>query len=201
MMPIIDGVKKIEGEMRYPAELTADRHERILEAAARLVREQGFAKVGVAQVMKEAGLTHGAFYAHFDSKEAMIAAALDRALRDMVDVAGRASAGASDPLAAFASAYLTVKHRDNPGHGCAMATLGPEVFRQGAEARRSFTERLQNLFSCFTRRGSNDERSEIIRGMSTLVGAMVLARAVDDKELSSEILAAASHHLRRKDAS
>jgi TetR/AcrR family transcriptional repressor of nem operon len=136
--------------MRYPAEETAEKHERILDAASRLVRERGFDGIGVAELMKEAGLTHGAFYAHFESKEAMAAAALDRALADMLKLADFAISEGGDPLAAFANAYLTTKHRDNPGHGCAMATLGADVGRRGERVRRTFTTRVASLFKRLT---------------------------------------------------
>jgi TetR/AcrR family transcriptional repressor of nem operon len=178
--------------LRYPAEQTAERHERILAAASRLVRERGFDGVGIAEVMKEAGLTHGAFYAHFDSKDELAAAALDRALAEMLELADVAVSKSGDPLSNFASSYLSTKHRDNPGFGCAMATLGADVSRRSPEIRRAFTVRLASLFSRLSPKSPNDavERARIIGTFSTLVGAMILARAVDGPELSDEVLRA-----------
>lgn len=192
--------ERVNNGMRYPAEETAERHERILEAASRLVRERGFDGIGVADLMKEAGLTHGAFYAHFESKEAMAAEALDRALAEMLKLADFAASQGEEHLTEFANLYLTEKHRDNPGHGCAMATLGPEIGRRHGTIRRVFTTKVSELFSCFRTRSSNiDERTNIVGSLSTLVGAMVLARGVEDPILSDEILALARRYLRLSD--
>src|SRR5688572_31755633 len=114
--------------MKVSREQAARNRERIVEAAAELFRERGFDGVGVADLMKEAGLTHGGFYGHFSSKDDLIAEASARALTGSLalwnKVAERAPA---DPVSAVASAYLTSRHRDNPGAGCLLAALGPDV--------------------------------------------------------------------------
>src|SRR4051794_15120593 len=118
----------ISGEaMKVSREQAVQNRERIVETAARLFRERGFEGIGVADLMKEAGLTHGGFYGHFSSKEDLIAEASARALAQSLalftKVAERAPA---DPLPAIAGAYLTSKHRDNPGEGCVLAALGAD---------------------------------------------------------------------------
>ena len=180
--------------MRYPAAQTAERHEGILDAAARLFRERGFEGVKVADVMAAAGLTHGAFYAHFPSKAALAAASVERGLDEMLRHLDRALA-ADDPGRAFADGYLSAQHRDHPGQGCVIAALGPEFARAAESERSGFSERIRTLIarmaSGFSWRRRADARAEAIRMVATLVGAIVLARAVNDPALSDEIIAAA----------
>src|SRR5436190_5640571 len=122
--------------MKVSREQAAQNRERILDAAAQLFRERGFDGIGVADLMKEAGLTHGGFYGHFSSKDDLIAQAtageLTRSLGQWSKVAERAP---GDPLAAIAAAYLTSAHRDDPGTGCVIAALGPDVARQSKPVR------------------------------------------------------------------
>jgi len=179
--------------MRYPAEDTALRHERILGAASEMFRRNGFDNVSVAAVMKEAGLTHGGFYCHFESKEALAAASLERASAEtliLVDQAGRAT----EPLAAFVAGYLSADHRDDTAHSCTMPALASEISRASAPVRSTFTslvdalvERVAGTF--FGAKRAN-ARAEAIVTLSTLVGGLLLARAVDDPAFSAEILAA-----------
>lgn len=183
--------------MRYPASETAARHERILDAAARLYRDRGFEGVGVAEIMRAAGLTHGAFYAHFPSKAALAAEAVARAQQQSDQwVAGR-TRGADDPRRAFLDSYLTADHRDSVGSGCPIAALGPEIARNPA-VRAGFTGRLRHTLSAMAKRlagadakAAAEPHADAIRLLSTAVGALVLARAVDDPALSDAILAAA----------
>ena len=179
--------------MRYPAAETAERHKRILDSASRMFRRDGFEGVSVADVMKAAGLTHGAFYAHFESKEAMAAAGVERALAEMLNLADHAGE-APDPQAAFVTGYLSQRHRDNPVQGCAMAALGPEIARRTGPVRQAFTTGVRGLIDRLARTvrpaEGADPRAEAITMLSTLLGALVLARAVDDAALSAEILAA-----------
>ena len=131
--------------MKVSREQAAQNRERIVEAAAQLFRERGFDGIGVADLMKKAGLTHGGFYGHFSSKDDLIAEAsaraLTRSLADWSKVADRAS---GDPLSAVAGAYLTSRHRDNPGAGCLLAALGPDVSRQGPAVRRTVTDYVRS---------------------------------------------------------
>ena len=179
--------------MKVTREQAAQNRERIVEAAAQLFRERGFEGIGVADLMKEAGLTHGGFYGHFASKDDLIAEAsvraLTRSLALLSDVGERAS---DDALSAVAGAYLARSHRDNPGAGCLLAALGPDVSRQGPAVRRAATDHLRSAFDLLAKlvRGTSKaaRRQKAISTYATLVGAMVLARAVDDRALSQEIL-------------
>src|SRR5262245_15338757 len=118
--------------MRYSAEHTAGTRRRIVEGAAAALRRRGLAGVGVADLMREAGLTHGGFYSHFPSKDALVAEAVGRAgkqsvksLQKVIDRAGRRSAWTD-----IVATYLSADHRDRPNRGCALASLGPELARE-----------------------------------------------------------------------
>ena len=131
--------------MKVSREQAAQNRERIVEAAAQLFRERGFEGIGVADLMKEAGLTHGGFYGHFSSKEDLIAEASARALtRSLALWSKLAERASGDPLSAIAGAYLTSRHRDNPGAGCLLAALGPDVSRQGPAVRRAVTDYVRS---------------------------------------------------------
>jgi TetR/AcrR family transcriptional repressor of nem operon len=178
--------------MRYPASETAEKHERILTEAARLFRERGFSGVGVAEIMKAAGLTHGAFYAHFPSKDALAAEAVERAFAES-DAQVHASAEyGRDARQAFLDNYLSARHRDHPGRGCAIAALGPEIARD-PEVRAPFTTEVKRMIARLSdgtgKNAPKDSRQEAIHLLSAAVGALILARAVDDPDLSDEILA------------
>jgi len=179
--------------MKVTREQAAQNRERILEVAAQRFREQGFDGIGIADLTREAGLTHGAFYGHFSSKEDLIAEAsalaMTRSLQRWTEVADRAP---SDPLSAIARSYLTGRHRDAPGTGCLVAALGSDVGRQGPAVRRTFTDAVRSAFNVLAKvapgRTKAGRRRKAIGTFATLVGAMILARAVDDPAVSQEIL-------------
>jgi TetR/AcrR family transcriptional regulator, transcriptional repressor for nem operon len=177
--------------MRYPASETAEKHEKILEEAARLFRERGFGGVGVAEIMKAAGLTHGAFYAHFASKEALEAEAVDHAFAQSDRRVDARAAETTDPKQVFLDHYLSPAHRDHPGTGCAIAALGPEIARDSA-ARQPFTRGVKHMIDGtagrFRWKRKSPARHNAIHLLSAAVGALVLARAVDDPQLADEIL-------------
>jgi TetR/AcrR family transcriptional repressor of nem operon len=179
--------------MKVSREQAAKNRERILEAAARLFRERGFEGIGVADLMNEAGLTHGGFYGHFSSKDDLIAEAAERALGESLALwSGLASDRSIDPLPAVAAAYLSSEHRDNPGAGCVLAALGPDVSRQGPAVRRAVTDYVRSTVDLLSKlvpgKSKAARRQKTISAYATLVGAMVMARAVDDRALSQEIL-------------
>jgi TetR/AcrR family transcriptional repressor of nem operon len=186
MMTIIDGGFR---KMRYPAKETAARHERIVREASRLFRERGFENVSVAEVMKAAGLTHGAFYAHFGSKEELERAAV---AYGQTLSAGRArSHGATKKgRRAYAERYLSPSHRDNPGNGCTMAALGEEVARCGPEIKKAFEQGLEEILA-----EHGGDREEAIFQTAAVLGGVVLARAVEDPAFSNEILESLRHRL------
>jgi TetR/AcrR family transcriptional repressor of nem operon len=180
----------------------AENHERILDVATRLFRERGIDGIGVADLMKAAGLTHGAFYGHFKSKEDLVAQACARAVSRMrqnwTNVIDQAT---GDPLEALAATYLTPKHRDSAGRGCPMAALGSEIARQGPPVRRAFTDELRPFLDYLSRivQGSSNNlrRQKALATYAALVGALIVSRAVDDPDLSNEILSAVAttmHH-------
>ena len=193
MMLIMNNVKSSNsrgGVMRYPAAETAEKHERILNEAARLFRERGFSGVSVSEIMKATGLTHGPFYNHFDSKEALMADSVMHGMQTTLDGL-EATEGSAKGWANYLKSYLSVAHRDACGSGCTMATLAAEV-RQEPLVRGPFTARLKAVVETmalhFPWSSKKAARGDSIRALSSMVGAMVLARAVDDDAFSEEIL-------------
>lgn len=183
--------------MRVSNAKAAEHREQILAAAARLFRERGFTGISVAELMKEAGLTHGGFYGHFSSKDDLIALACQRAVTDMLgEWAQRAQRTTGDPLLAITRPYLSAAHRDEPGTGCLMASLGPDVSRQRGPVRRAVTESFRAVLDTITAlspgRTAQERRKAAIATFASLVGALVIARAIDDAETSEEVLGAVS---------
>ena len=186
--------------MKVSREQAAKHRERILDVAAKMFRERGFDGIGVADLMQQAGFTHGGFYGHFASKEALMAQACARAFAEKVALwHEERELDVDRPLASAATYYLTAAHRDDPGTGCPMATLASDVARQAPSIRRAFTEGLRQLVELLTAKlpGSSQagKRRSALAAWATLVGALMLARAVDDPELSDEILHAVSASL------
>lgn len=167
--------------------------ERILRAAARAIRKHGYEGVGVADVMKEAGLTHGGFYAHFESRDALLAAASDQAGAETIQhlTGAVAAAKPGHELMALVDTYLSDGHLAAPEQGCIVAAAGSEVPRQEAEVRRTAGRRIKDLIGLIERQfpewGSSAAHDKAMGIAATLVGAMVLARAVDDAQLSKRI--------------
>jgi TetR/AcrR family transcriptional regulator, transcriptional repressor for nem operon len=175
-------------------------HERILHAAARAIRRSGYSGTGVADIMKDAGLTHGGFYAHFESREAMLAEAADRAGAESVATLERIAADAppEKALQTLIRGYLSKEHLERPESGCPMAALGSEMPRQAPEVRRAATRRIKEAIDLVARQlpewGKAGAHEQALATLSTMVGAMVLARAVDDPKLSDAFRSAALKH-------
>ncbi|QDF95432.1 TetR family transcriptional regulator [Azoarcus sp. DD4] len=181
--------------MRVSREQAAENRERVVQTAARLFREHGFDGIGVADLMKEAGLTHGAFYGHFGSKDDLMAEASARALADSLAYwQKRIETAGDDGLPTILARYLSPAHRDHPGRGCAFAALGAEAQRHTPAVRQAMTAGLRPLIEVFSRllpgRSKAAKRQKALAAFSGMVGALVLARAVDDEALSEEILQA-----------
>lgn len=176
--------------MRYPAAETAEKHSRILEAASSLFRKRGFAGVSVGEVMRATGLTHGPFYNHFASKEALIeesvAHASVKSLEEM-DIAGMSQ----KDMLAYVQRYLTPEHRDTPEQGCLMAALAGDIGREEG-VRSTLTTHLTASLDRFIRylpwQSKKTARKQSIQMLSAMVGAVVLSRAVNDEAFSNEIL-------------
>ena len=167
--------------MRKSKEETAESRRRILDAAAQLYREKGFDGVGVAEIMEAAGMTHGGFYRHFPSKEALIGEAMsetfiDRAARltpnDGVD--GR------DLVRRYVETYLSQAHLQTPELGCPVAAVGSEAAHIGGRVSRVFDEGIERLVNriALALGGHDEQRAQALRLLSTMVGAVVVARAV-----------------------
>lgn len=179
--------------MKVSREQATMNRERVLDTAARLFRERGLQGVGVADLMKEAGLTHGAFYGQFASKEDLMAQACARAYEELYGHWSEAAARTpGKPLAGIASSYLSTAHRDSPGQGCVTAALGAEAARQGGPLRRAFTdgtrEQLDTLTQLVPGPSPAARRQRAVVTLAAMVGAMVLARTLDDEALSKEVL-------------
>ena len=176
-------------------------HERIVETAARAIRRSGYNGTSVADIMKEAGLTHGGFYAHFASREAMLAEAADRAGAESVAVSTRVAASAQpeQALQALVRAYLSKEHVKNAEMGCPIAALGSEMPRQAPEVRRAATRRIKEMIDVVARQlpdwGKPAAHQRALVTVATSVGALLLARAVDDPKLSDALLDATIKHL------
>jgi|SRR5208283_1977141 len=171
----------------------AKTHKRIVGIASKRLREEGLEGVGIAELMKEAGLTVGGFYKHFGSRHDLVAEALDAALggwKRRINAA--ASGGSAATYTRLVDDYLSEAHRDHPGTGCAISALGGEIARSDERTRALVTGQIRNdiqwIASLIRGRNKNAARSKAILTFSALVGAMGLARAVSDEKLSREIL-------------
>lgn len=171
-------------EMRVTKEQMAANRARILDAAARLFREKGFEAVSVSEVMKAAGLTHGGFYGHFESKDDLIA-------RTIAHIFHMGADGPED-LTAYLDAYLSPVHRDSIAKGCPTAALIADVRRQTPEARvamtAGFKSQIDRITSAIAKTEAHDARRSAIGAWASLVGAVMIARTIEDPALSDEIL-------------
>src|SRR5687767_9601584 len=176
-------------------------HDRIVEAASRAIRRSGYGGTSVPDIMKDAGLTHGGFYAHFDSREAMLAEAADRAGADSVATLARVASTAPPQraLQSMLELYLSKEHIESPEIVCPVAALGSEMPRQAPEVRRAATSRIKEMIDLVARQspdwGQPGAHERALATVSTMVGALVLARAVNDPRLSDALRKAALNHL------
>jgi TetR/AcrR family transcriptional repressor of nem operon len=171
-------------------------HERIVEVAARTLRRHGYGGVGVADVMKQAGLTHGGFYAHFDSRDALLAEAIERAGRDSAAVMNRridtSRARGQSPLRALVEGYLSEIHLRGVEGGCVVAALSSEMPRQSPVLLALSTDRVRSLVEMVQRalpESGTPEQAMVIAG--TMVGTLQLARTLGANAQGKAMLAAA----------
>jgi TetR/AcrR family transcriptional regulator, transcriptional repressor for nem operon len=180
--------------MRVSREQASENRERVLDVAAKLFRERGFNGVGVAELMKAAGLTHGGFYGQFESKEELMAQASARASEGVLERWRESAAQSPDPLSALVAFYVSVSHRDEPGGGCIVSALGAEAAREGPKVRHVVANAakslLETLAGVVPGKSKAEKRQRAAVTLASMVGAIVLARAVDDEALSKEILRA-----------
>lgn len=190
--------------MRLTKEQAAQNRREILEAAGRLFRERGFDGVGVADLMKAAGFTHGGFYNHFPSKQALAAEMCAGAFeRSNSKLAGELEQAPEEALKAFLEHYLSPEHRDDPAQGCTLAALAADTGRQPREVQERFAQGLEEVFALIAAHlpqaapepraaAKSSPRERAIQLMSEAVGAVILARAVAEAHpsFSDEILEA-----------
>lgn len=168
-------------------------HERIIGAAARAIRRSSYNGTGVADIMKEAGLTHGAFYAHFASREAMLAKAADCAGAQSNAAAAKiiSAAPPDQALRTLVKAYLSKAHVGAIETGCPISALGSEMPRQSAEVRRAATLRIKEMIDLVARQlpdwGQPSAHEHALAMVASMVGTLILARAVDDSALSDAL--------------
>jgi TetR/AcrR family transcriptional regulator, transcriptional repressor for nem operon len=173
--------------MRHSKDEKTASHERIVNAAAARIRESGTDQPGVAEIMRAAGLTHGGFYKHFDSREELIEEAVQRALTERGPELEELLAVADDPLAAFAEWYVSEAHRNNPGQGCGVVALGLDVSRVGGGAQEAYRAQVERYIALLTSMLGGDERAAAVT-LSAMVGAVMIARALGSTDRSDEIL-------------
>ncbi|WP_217559234.1 TetR/AcrR family transcriptional regulator [Streptomyces sp. GbtcB6] len=170
--------------------------ERVLRVASRKVRESGLAGPGVAEIMQEAGLTHGGFYKHFASRDDLIAQAAAAALTERpVEVEELAGMGEQDRYAGLVDSYLGREHRDSPGTGCALVTLGAAAGRGDQALKEAYEKRVRGYLDLLGGNDSEEARAEAMITLSALVGATLIARAVADRTLSDEVLETVARQL------
>ena len=186
--------------MRVTRQQAAANRERIIETAGELFRSKGFAGIGVADIMKAADLTHGGFYGHFASKDDLIALASRRSMqRGAQNWRKVVAESGGDAFSTLLTRYLSPRHRDDPGHGCAFSSLSGDAARCGKPVREAFAEGLESLIDILSGlvggRTKAARRRKAIAALSELIGALMLSRAVGDAGLSDEILDAGRHEL------
>ena len=182
--------------MRYSRAHKLETHARIVKKASVRLREKGAHGIGVADLMKEAGLTHGGFYAHFDSREALVIEAFTHAM-DRSTERWRKLAEQTPPekrLAMIVNTYLTPLHRDDLGRGCAVPALGAEIARESPKTRRVFAGRLEQMIEMLAAQipgvPRKAARKQAVAAIATMMGTLVLARVAGSGDFSDEILGA-----------
>jgi TetR/AcrR family transcriptional regulator, transcriptional repressor for nem operon len=195
--------------MRVSKEQAAQNHQKILTTATRLFRERGIRATGVDAIAGEAGLTHGAVYSQFDSKETIAAEAMREAMAGSRRIWQRLLErnGPGKVFPAIVAGYLSRDHRDSAGRGCVVAALGSEIAKQPERVRDAFTtelaEGLDFLAGLMPRTGEAHSYDDAITAFASMAGGLILARAVNDERLSNRILEATAkriiHHAGRND--
>jgi TetR/AcrR family transcriptional repressor of nem operon len=180
--------------MRYSKEHKFQTHERIVKKASVKLREKGAHGIGVADLMKDAGLTHGGFYAHFDSRDALVIEAFTHAMDRSTARWRKLSeeTPVEKRLSKIVNTYLAPVHRDDLGHGCAVPALAAEIARESAKTRRVFSGRMEQMIDMLAEQfhgmPRKAARKEAVAALATMMGSLVMARVAGNGELSEEIL-------------
>jgi TetR/AcrR family transcriptional repressor of nem operon len=181
--------------MRVSREQQAKNREQVVAAAAKLLRERGIEGIGVDALAKAAGMTHGAIYSQFGSKEHLAAEAIRESLAEIRErwIADAGGDGTPDLFNRLVRSYVSRSHRDNPGTGCALAAMGPDATRHSEAVRKAFSDSTVTMIDAMARAcGAETEDArleEAIATIAAMLGAVVLSRVVEDKTLSDRILA------------
>ena len=181
--------------MRVSKAQQAKNREQVVAAAAKLLRERGIEGIGVDALAKAAGMTHGAVYSHFASKEELAAAAVRQSADEIREnwIADAGGEGSSGMLNRLVRSYVSRAHRDQPGTGCPMAAMGPDATRHGKDVRRAFADATLAMIDVVANASAGEtpeaRRDEAIAAISSMVGAIVLSRIVEEQTLSDRILA------------
>lgn len=184
--------------MRVSRDQARQNRERVVAASSTLFREKGVDGVGISDLMSEAGLTHGGFYKQFSSKAELVEEACSRALEDTMTFWDSYLERAVEPRAAFVRAYLSDQHSDRVGEGCLLPALAGEARREPQAIRGVFTRAIQTYAARLDKPvevRTNETRAEALSTLAEMVGAILLARASDDPQLSRDILGAARAHI------
>lgn len=187
--------------MRVSRTQAEENRQAVINAASRLFRERGFDGIGLKDLMKGAGLTQGAFYKQFESKNDLVAQASRRALECTLQRWEEAAASnPQDPLEAVLGFYLSMGHRGEPMDGCPVVALGSDVARQDADVKAAFETGIGtylDMLAGWIGEGDSDQPSgRAMAILSTMVGALLLSRAVNDEQLSGDFLRAAADQIR-----
>jgi len=190
--------------MRYSDTHKEETRAKVVKAAAAAVRAKGPDGVGVAEIMAEAGLTHGGFYAHFPNKEALVAAAIEEAFGQSRRRFARLTEGMSahEALTTFIDSYVSADHRNNPQRGCPISTLSNDLPRQGPLVRGAFDKGVAGLIGriegWLPEQKPSTRRSLAASMMAEMAGAVALARAVSDEALAENLLAASRERVKAR---
>jgi TetR/AcrR family transcriptional repressor of nem operon len=187
--------------MRVSRAQAEENRQNVIDVASRLFREHGFDGIGLKDLMEGAGMTHGAFYKQFESKEDLVAAASARALESATSRWSAAAAASSkDPLGAVIAFYLSKGHRKEKMDGCPLVALGADAARQSTDVKASFEAGIREHLSVLTRliskADSQEKRHRAMAILSTMVGAVTLARVVNDPRLAQSFLDSATASVR-----
>lgn len=179
--------------MKVSKEMMAEHKEQIIVAGARRFRERGFEGIGVADIMNDVGLTHGGFYRHFASKEDLIVSAVRRALSDTLVKWGKITEDApGDRLEALVNFYFSKQQYDRPETGCLLAALGGELSRQPSAVKDAVTDGNRRIIDFLSGIAPGKtkalRRKQAVFALASMVGGMILARGISDRELGQEIL-------------
>ncbi|MET0330706.1 MAG: TetR/AcrR family transcriptional regulator [Dyella sp.] len=183
--------------MRVSKEQASKNRQRVLDLAAQRFRERGFDGIGVAELMQQAGLTHGGFYGQFASKDALMGEACAQVMRDSMEtVHAMAAKQPDEPWQAIYAGYLSEEHRQKPGTGCLLAALGSELARQAPATRQALTTGFASMAALLAGympgATPQQQRQQALAAYAGMIGAQICARAVDDPALATEILQASA---------